>query len=96
MGTRNLNRMARITTKNKRGGRRPGSGRPTTSSEWMWCRLRRETRVNLDRFARSIGLRKEERKAYWDAVFTALLGKVDLQEPEYLLLARAITVRTVE
>lgn len=77
----------------KKGGRRPGSGRRMLSNEKFWGHMSRDTRVKLDRYARSIGIQKEARKCFWDRVLTALLGKVDLPEPEYLTLARAITVR---
>lgn len=79
----------------KNGGARPGCGRKPNSSERIWAWVSRDTRVKLDRYARSIGLNKEGNRQYWSKIFDALAGKVDLPEPEYLTLARAITVRRV-
>lgn len=81
--------------KRKNGGARPGSGRPPNSNEFFGARISRDTRVKLDRYARQVGITKEKTKPFWDRVFAALLGKVELQEPEYLTLAKAITVRSV-
>lgn len=81
--------------KRKNGGARPGAGRPPTNNEYLWARISRDTRVKLDRFARQSGIKQGMRVAFWDKVFQGLLGKVDLAEPEYLTLARSITVRSV-
>lgn len=81
--------------KRKNGGARPGAGRPPNSSEFFGARISRDTRVKLDRYARQAGITKEKSKPFWDRVFSGLLGKVDLQEPEYLTLANSILVRSV-
>lgn len=86
-------RRNRKDKRGKNGGARPGAGRPPNDSERIWGQISRSTRVSLDRYARQIGISKSERRVYWEKIFTALLGKVELQEPEYLTLARAITVR---
>ena len=86
---------SRKDRRGKNGGARPGCGRKMLDHERMQFHISRETRVKLDRFARTIGMSREERKGFWEKVLTALLGKVDLPEPEYLTLARAITVRSV-
>lgn len=79
----------------KQGGKRPGSGRKMLNHERIWGTISRDTRVKLDRYARQHGLTKEIGKAFWEKVLNALLGKVELKEPEYLILANSITVRQV-
>lgn len=88
------NSKPRKDRRKKNGGSRPGCGRKPSSNERIWAWISRDTRVKLDRFARSIGLNRDGNRKYWAKIFDALAGKVDLPEPEYLTLARAITVRT--
>lgn len=77
------------------GGRRSGAGRRPTDTEWFWGRMSRETRVQLNRYAQQMGIRREERRTFWEKIFKSLLSKVDIQEPDYVLLAKSITIRDI-
>lgn len=66
------------------GGPRPNAGRPPTDTECFCVRLRRKTRVLVDRFAKSKGLSREEGRVFWDLLLNMLLENVTVPEPEYL------------
>lgn len=67
----------------------PG-GRPPNDNEYLWARISRATRVDLDRYAKKIGIKKEKWKPYWDTIFRSLLKEAEIPQPEYLKLANSI------
>lgn len=68
------------------GGARPGAGHPPGDSELFFGKVRRETRVKLERFSKSRGIKREKGKCYFDRVILALLELAQSPEPEYMSL----------
>lgn len=70
------------------GGVRPGAGRPPTDSEPIFANIQRDTRVKIERFAKSKGVEKKPKVPFWDRVLRLLLAEVKTPEPEYLRLSK--------
>lgn len=75
------------------GGKRPNAGRKPGDSERFFIYLHRETRVKVDRFAKTHGLKRTKGSRFWDAVLTILMENVDIPKPEYLQFIPAERMR---
>lgn len=75
-------------SRKQNGGARPGAGRPPNDSEEYHIRLGRNTRVLLDRFAKTVGLQRRAKSQFWDEIISRLLQDVNCPEPEYQQLIR--------
>ncbi len=75
----------------KQGGKRKGAGRPCADTVGMWVTVSRETATKLTRFAKSIGLVKRlGGPPFIGSVIDRLAAPLEVQEPEYLRLAREL------
>lgn len=70
----------------KNGGARPGCGAKCKDSEPFSGNIDRQTRIQLERFAKEKGIKRQKGKPFWNILMKELLKGVQVSEPEYLSL----------
>jgi hypothetical protein len=74
----------------KRGGARPGAGRPPQATVRIFATVKRSTAATLERMAKAKGLTRKRTTPFYGSVIDDIASLVTTEEPEYLKLARAV------